>query len=190
MLRRRIHSFVLALALSAAGTTTVAIAPRAGASSSTTATTKAKVGAAGIALAYPKGWTVVPASASALRSMVDALGKKNPKAAAALENATKSGLSKQVKLYAIDLTEGTGQNVNVLALGAGAMPSNVSEFETAVASQYRALDATLEDTSTVTIRRHHAYRADVTYPLRRGDGTTATLRLGQLLVDTPRGSHS
>jgi hypothetical protein len=186
-MRRYGPRLVLTLALIAALGTTAVAAPAATASTSS-ATTRAKVTAAGISVAYPKGWTTVPASAVALNDMIKALEKKNPKAAAALETATKGGLSKQVKLYAIDLSgTNTRENLNVIALGPTPMPSSVAQFESTIAAQYSSFNATVDHVSAVKVSGSTAYRADISVPLKLDDGTTVVLHVGQLVVETPKG---
>jgi hypothetical protein len=185
-MRRYGSRLVLALALVAALATTVVAAPTAAASTSS-ATTRAKVKAAGVSLAYPKAWTIVPASAVALDDMIKALEKKNPKAAAALASATKSGLSKQVKLFAVDLAQATGDNVNVIAGGSGNMPGSAAEFRSGIEAQYKSLNATVDGVSTAKVSGTTAFRANISVPLKRDDGTSTTVHLGQLFVDTPKG---
>jgi hypothetical protein len=166
--------------------TTAVTAPVATASTSAAITT-AKVKAAGISVAYPRAWTTVPASTAAINDMIKALEKKNPKAAATLENATKNGLSKQVKLFAIDVARSTGNNVNVIAAGSGNLPGSVADFQSGIEAEYKSLNATVDGASTAKVSGTTAYRANISFPLTLDDGTSTMLRLGQLFVDTPKG---
>lgn len=75
----------------------------ASAAADTTPMTRTNVKSAGVSLAYPRAWTVVPVTKKGLESMRKAEAKKNPKVAEQLANMDPSAF----KFLSVDPTRGT-----------------------------------------------------------------------------------
>ena len=190
MSRFRTFTVVACVLSVALGAVAVSELDAGAATKSSTTTTKVK--AAGISLAYPDEWTVVPLTKQALRTMRKRLDKTNPQLGDALEFVGTTGIAAATKLFAIDLEASASgafaNNVNIIVVKNSPMPTSVDAFSAAVSSYYAQLDATLERAEELEIDGKTAYRADATYALQRSDGGEVMVHLAQMVIAHGRSS--
>jgi hypothetical protein len=149
------------------------------ASSTATSTTTAKVKGAGISLAYPETWIVVPLTKKGLASVTKAVAKNNPKLAALISGADLS----QFKLYAVDAIGAGGVYDNVsVSTTTGVDGFTVAQLREGLNGVYKPAGATVVDVKAVKLGGTRAFRSDVTYPFKSADGATTPESIGQLLI--------
>ena len=152
----------------------------ASAAADTTPMTRTNVKSAGVSLAYPRAWTVVPVTKKGLESMRKAEAKKNPKVAEQLANMDPSAF----KFLSVDPTRAGPPFTNVTVEVSGVLPggTTAADLRDEYASALKPGGDTLRDVKAVKVDNKTAFRLDPTAPHKNSDGTVTTNAVGQMLI--------
>jgi hypothetical protein len=184
---RAAGALVVALLIAAAAASDAAATdpPIASTVPSATPTKTAVVKSAGIALDYPRNWTVFALNKQDLIAQQKRLAKKNPALAKAFKAVGSQSITTNTKFHAADLSavlRSQFQNNVSVSVAAGSLPGTLDDFTSAIRTQYQQVGATDVATSTVDLGGKTSYRADVTVPLKTADGSPIVGLVGQLFV--------
>jgi hypothetical protein len=147
--------------------------------------TAATVKAAGLALRYPSGWTVLSYTGLS-KAQKKAVAKANPKLSVQAQTDADSANVKNTKFYAQDLVaEQAGQyasSLSVEIVGQTDFPSSLSDFKQQIESGYKQIGAKISGVSTRSIGGKTSYEAIIDAHLHMPNGSPIDARLGQLAV--------
>jgi hypothetical protein len=148
-------------------------------------TTRKRIPDAGISVAYPRSWWVVPHSEKALDAMVRKVGKKNPRMVRRLNEQARSIMAQAGRFAVVDVSSSSMGSLLVFSVD---LPFPEPDDLRGAASAIEEQGFTGLGISSTMVGDRRALRLDMAGELIDLDGRAQSLRSTQLYV--PNGSRT